>query len=109
MDNFGDNPNDDTNNSTNPYAHLEDEPNVDSGKNFTAKQKTAMLNENMKRNNGVVMSDNPNDPYYGQALIKPQKSMKGVSPPPNEWQFDHITPKSQGGSNSYSNCFQRVQ
>ena len=25
-------------------------------------------------------------------------------PDPNEWQIDHITPKSKGGSNSYSNA-----
>ena len=90
--------------TANPYSYLEDEPNVGPGKNFSAKQKEKMLLENMKRNNGVVMSDNPNDPYYGQELVKPLKSMKGVSPLPNEWQFDHITPKSQGGTNSYSNC-----
>ena len=82
--------------AANPYSYLEDEPNVGPGKNFSAKQKEKMLLENMKRNNGVVMSDNPNDPYYGQELVKPLKSMKGVSPLPNEWQFDHITPKSQG-------------
>ena len=90
--------------TANPYSYLEDEPNVGPGKNFSAKQKEKMLLKNMKRNNGVVMSDNPNDPYYGQELVKPLKSMKGVSPLPNEWQFDHITPKSQGGTNSYSNC-----
>ena len=90
--------------TANPYSYLEDEPNVGPGKIFSAKQKEKMLLENMKRNNGVVMSDNPNDPYYGQELVKPLKSMKGVSPLSNEWQFDHITPKSQGETNSYSNC-----
>ena len=87
---------------TGPYAYLEDEPTVGAGKDFTAAQKQKMLEENMKRNGGVVKSDNPND-YY-DVLTKPKKSMKGVTPEPNEWQFDHIKPKDQGGTNSYSNC-----
>lgn len=44
------------------------------GKNFTAAQKQKMLEENMKRNGGVVKSDNPNDFY--DILSKSKKSMK---------------------------------
>lgn len=40
----------------------------------------------------------------GQVLIKPSKSQKGVTPPDNEWQIDHIKARSKGGSNSYSNA-----
>ena len=93
---------DESGSETGPYAYLEDEPTVGAGKDFTAAQKQKMLEENMKRNGGVVKSDNPND-YY-DVLTKPKKSMKGVTPEPNEWQFDHIKPKDQGGTNSYSNC-----
>jgi len=50
-----------------------------------------MLEENMKRNGGVVKPD-VSDDYY-DVLVKPKKSMKGVIPDPSEWQFDHIKPK----------------
>lgn len=30
--------------------------------------------------------------------------MKGVTPPQNEWQIDHIIPKDAGGTNSYGNA-----
>lgn len=40
----------------------------------------------------------------GEELVKPSKSKKGVTPPENEWQIDHIDPKDNGGSNSYSNA-----
>ena len=53
----------------------------------------------MERNGGVVKSDKS-----GEILMKPEKSQKGITPNPNEWQIDHIFPKSKGGSNSYSNA-----
>jgi len=53
----------------------------------------------MKSNNGVVTSDKS-----GTELVKPRKSTKGVTPNTNEWQIDHVDPKSKGGSNSYGNA-----
>ncbi|WP_461612176.1 HNH endonuclease signature motif containing protein [Clostridium sp. Marseille-QA1073] len=40
----------------------------------------------------------------GEVLVKPSKSQRGVTPPQNEWQIDHIDPRDKGGSNSYSNA-----
>src|SRR5579875_530670 len=82
-----------------PYSHLDDPSDVGPGKDFTATQKQKIIEENKKMNGGVVKSDES-----GQVLTKPKKSTKGVTPDPNEWQIDHIRPKSKGGSNSYSNA-----
>jgi hypothetical protein len=57
--------------------------------------------ENMNKNGLAVNSDLP--------LIKPYKAQKGVPPPDNEWQTDHIIAKvyggtCNGGANSYRNA-----
>lgn len=82
-----------------PYAYLKDPKTVGVGKNFTAMQKANIIQENRNRNRGVVRSD-----LSGQELVPPQKSQKGVTPDPNEWQIDHIIPKDKGGTNSYANA-----
>lgn len=53
----------------------------------------------MTRNNGQLRSDKT-----GKLLEQPQKSMKGVTPPKNEAQIDHIVAKANGGANSFSNA-----
>ena len=82
-----------------PYSSLSDPENVGPGKDFTAAQKSKIIQQNRLNNNGVVRSD-----LSGKVLTPPQKSMKGITPSPNEWQIDHIVPKKAGGSNSFSNA-----
>ncbi|WP_312335289.1 HNH endonuclease [Anaerospora hongkongensis] len=82
-----------------PYSHIPDSPSVGPGKKFTKTQKDKLIEENMKKNDGIVRSDKS-----GIELTRPQKSQKGVKPDPNEWQIDHIDSKSKGGSNSYNNA-----
>jgi len=82
-----------------PYAHLEDPKTVSPGKNFTASQKKKIYEENINRNKGILRDDTT-----GEELVLSQKSQKGVTPPHNEAQIDHIIPKSKGGTNSYSNA-----
>jgi len=74
------------------YSNLQGLENVAPGKDFTASQKTQIIQQNKINNHGVVKSD-----LSGQTFVPPQKSMKGVTPSPNEWQIDHIIPKSAGG------------
>ena len=81
------------------YGHLEDPKNVAPGKNFTAAQKNKIIQENKKMNDGVVKSD-----QSGTIGVKSAKSQKGVTPPKNEYQIDHIKPKDKGGTNSYKNA-----
>ncbi|WP_414273722.1 HNH endonuclease signature motif containing protein [Streptococcus infantis] len=59
-----------------------------------ATQKEFIIKENGVRNGGGVRSDLP-----VEILYKPQKAGKH-----NEWQIDHIIPKTKGGSNSYANA-----
>jgi RHS repeat-associated protein len=88
-----------------PYAQLEDPANVKPGGNFTPAQKRAIYEENMRRNNGVLRADDT-----GEVLVRPQKSQRGVTPPRNEAQIDHIdarnpaSPNAARGTNSYGNA-----
>ena len=81
------------------YGYLQDPPNVGMGKEFSPSQIEAIIKENMKMNGGVVRSDKS-----GITLVRPQKSQRGVTPSPNEWQIDHIIPRSKGGTNSFANA-----
>ena len=80
------------------YSSIENPKNVGPGKEFTLRQKQEALELNKEANGGVVKSD-----ASGTVLTKPEKSQRGVTPDPNEWQFDHIDPKSCNGTNCSSN------
>jgi RHS repeat-associated protein len=82
-----------------PYSHIKDSKNVGKGKDFTPAQKKKIIEENRKRNDGDVHSD-----QSSTKLVKPTKSRRGVTPPQNEWQIDHIVPRNKGGTNSYKNA-----
>jgi len=88
-----------------PYAHLVDPPNVAPGKNFSRSQKAQIYAANLAKNGGVLRSDQD-----GSILVMPQKSQKGVTPPPNEANVDHRTPKKPAdptvkpGDNSFGNA-----
>ena len=67
------------------------------GKPFTKKTKQELKEENTKQNNGFKCQD------CSVSLVDAKKSKKGVKPPSNEAQYDHIFPKSQGGNGDKTN------
>jgi hypothetical protein len=72
-------------------------PNFGSFREFSADQRTIILQANMARNGGALKTDDPiNDPVTDGIL-----SEKGDV---NFPEIDHIVPKSSGGSNFYSNA-----
>jgi RHS repeat-associated protein len=78
------------------YSHIKDSRfKVEEGKEFSQAQKKAMLDANREHNDGFLRSDKD-----GTILEAPQQSKKGVTPPQNEAQVDHVKPKSLGGLNS---------
>jgi hypothetical protein len=68
------------------------------GKAFTPKGKAELDAENAARHGGTNACES-----CGKEVEPGQKSQKGVSPPKNERQRDHIIPKSKGGNGDPSN------
>jgi hypothetical protein len=93
-----------------PYSHLSDRTKVEPGRMFQHQQKEKILEANRQRNGGKLMSDDPNDSWFGKELQGPgPRRFAGDTVPPNEAQIDHIVPRigPDGkllGTNSYSNA-----
>nr|WP_082280016.1 RHS repeat-associated core domain-containing protein [Leptospira interrogans] len=68
------------------------------GKSFTPKGKQEIDNANAAKYGGVNKCEN-----CGVAVTPGQRNEKGVSPPWNQRERDHIIPKSKGGDGSPSN------
>ncbi len=80
------------------YSNLQDSKYVGEGKKTTRAQRRNVLQENMKRNGGKLVSD-----LSGKELNPPKQRLAGVPADPLEAQVDHIVARSNGGSNSYKN------
>jgi len=68
------------------------------GKVFTPGGKRQIDAENAARKGGVNKCEN-----CGAKVVPGQKSQRGVAPPANQRERDHIIPKSQGGDGTPSN------
>jgi tetratricopeptide (TPR) repeat protein len=79
------------------YSALRSPVAVGAREEFTAAQKRLILQENMRRNGGVVRSDST-----GEILTPP--SLRGEAYNPNGWSIDHFCPRKEGGSNSFANA-----
>jgi RHS repeat-associated protein len=62
------------------------------GKQFTPKGKREIDEANAKKNAGINKCEN-----CGIKVVPGEKSQKGIAPPGNERQRDHIIPRSKGG------------
>lgn len=68
------------------------------GKSFTANGRAEIDSANAQRNGGVNVCEECNE-----VVVPGQKSQRGVTPPSNERQRDHIIPRSAGGDGDPSN------
>jgi len=62
------------------------------GTRFTPKNKESVKQDNASRNEGTNRCEN-----CGVETIPAEQHKKGVTPPTNETQVDHVVPKSKGG------------
>ncbi|MFF2073148.1 PA14 domain-containing protein [Kitasatospora sp. NPDC058162] len=65
---------------------------------FTRAGKRDVVALNAEKYNGINLCE-----WCGREVTKPQKSQRGVTPSNDEWQVDHMEPKSQGGSGTADN------
>ena len=68
------------------------------GKAFTPQGKKNVIEINKANHQGVTTCEN-----CGVKTIPAQQSQKGITPPKNETQVDHVTPKASGGSGTPDN------
>lgn len=68
------------------------------GTDFNKKEKSQIIEKNKTKNDGKNVCEN-----CGTETVKAEKSKKGISPPKNETQVDHIVPKSKGGKGKIDN------
>jgi RHS repeat-associated protein len=69
------------------YTQIPDPKNVDASTKPTPRQVSEMKRINKEANGGELKDDKT-----GEVMVPSEKSQKGVTPPPNEVQVDHIIP-----------------
>ncbi len=68
------------------------------GTRFTQKDKTVVKQDNASRNEGKNRCEN-----CGVETVQAQQHKKGITPPKDETQVDHIIPKAKGGPSEPDN------
>jgi hypothetical protein len=68
------------------------------GTRFSQKKKELVKQDNSIRNEGKNRCEN-----CGVETVPPQQHKKGITPPANETQVDHIVPKAKGGKGEPDN------
>ena len=83
------------------YSHLKNPKDVVRNMKQTPRQVRQMKEANRKHNDGQLRDD-----VTGETGVDSMQSKKGVTPPPNEIQVDHIYPQSKPGS---TRAFENLQ
>ena len=86
------------------YSRIKDPNDVVNNTKPTPRQVRQMKEANRKHNDGVLRDD-----VTGEVMVDSAKSKRGVSPPQNEAQVDHIKPQSKGGTRSNTNLQLRTR
>ena len=68
------------------------------GTRFTQKKKETVKQDNSSRNEGKNRCEN-----CGVETVPAQQHKKGITPPTNETQVDHVVPKAKGGKGEPEN------
>jgi hypothetical protein len=77
------------------YSSIKNPKDVVNNTKPTPRQVREMKKLNRAHNDGVLRDD-----VTGEVMVDSEKSTKGVKPPQNEAQVDHIVPESCGGTRS---------
>ena len=115
---LGENPSDNTIGSSQPainkdfdmqsvkpdYTAIADPKNLNASTKPTPRQVNSMKELNKSVNNGVLRDD-----VTGEKMVASFQSQKGVKPPPNEVQVDHIQAVDNGGTRTMSNLELRTR
>ncbi|NUQ78915.1 MAG: HNH endonuclease [Polyangiaceae bacterium] len=80
------------------YSHIGDPKNVSASPKPTPRQVREMKAANRAHNGGELKSD-----LSGKPMLDSGKSQRGIVPPANEAQVDHIVPIDKGGTRTQSN------
>ena len=86
------------------YSHIENPKNLNASTKPTPRQVREMKDANRKHNNGLLRDDKT-----GEIMIDSKKSKKGVTPPQNEAQVDHMKSVNKGGTRDQSNLELRTR
>jgi filamentous hemagglutinin len=86
------------------YTKIKDPKNVNASTKPTPRQVLQMKEANRAQNGGVLKDD-----VTGEPMVDSAKSQKGITPPPNEAQVDHVIPVDAGGTRAQSNLQLRTR
>jgi len=86
------------------YSVIADPPNLTASSKPTPRMVREMKRLNMEANGGVLRDD-----VTGEVMVPSVKSQRGVAPPSNEVQVDHIIAVDNGGTRTITNLELRTR